>query len=110
MVTGVPSGMRSVLSRQATVSFRDFYVGVPQNASDVVIDIYVGKPSDAVPAVDALNTHLSYHFLAGDTVKIADMEGIIVPAGLNVLFSIKMKIPTSEGEYVVVHSVCDIDD
>lgn len=111
LVNPFPSAMRSALTRQCGIRLRDMYVALPQNASDVSVDIYVGDPSESAPAVSALNTHLSFHNFGGSSIKIPDMDGIVVAAGLNVLVSIKMKIPSSSPEELVVfHSVCDIDD
>lgn len=103
---------KSGLSKQCVVRLRDFWVEVTGNEyrGKTVISVAACDPNSSFPGPTVVNTHLYDCTCENGVIRIPDIEGIVVSAGLNIVINLSSDVAANGNVHFLVHCVTDIDD
>ena len=102
----------SGLSKQCSVRLRDFWVEVTGDEfrGKTLISVAVCDPTSSFPGPTVEHTHLYNCTCENGVIRIPDIEGIVISAGLNIVINLSCDVLANGDVHFLVHCVTDIDD
>ena len=108
-----PSAVKTGLAKQCAIRLRDLWVeGICTSwtGQRCRVDVAVYDPTGSFPGATSEHTHLYYGVFEDGMLKIPDIEGLVVSAGLNVGLKFSCSVSNNVSLHLIVHCVADIDD
>lgn len=114
IMNNFPAEAQSALTRQCVINLRDIWIEVKSNVSTsspaIILSLSVSDPTAAAPSSSAEHTFLYQGVFYDGVLRIPDISGLVVSAGMNVEVNFTTVGYANSKTFIVFHSVADIDD